>query len=403
MRTKNIKSFKGIKIGIDARLYGPKQTGPGRYVQKLIQNLEKIDLNNQYIIFLRKENWNEYQPKNKNFKKVLADCHWYTLKEQILMPFKIRQAKVDLMHFPHFNVPVFCFKPFVVTIHDLILKRFPTRRVSILEPFSYWFKNLAYHLVIYSAIKRSKKIIAISNYTKKDILKYFNIDSKKIKVIYEGVPEVVARGRALKHTAFAKAVCFKARPPMILKKHNISKPYLLYVGNAYPHKNLERLIMAFDKLNQNGMQLVLAGRLDYFYRKIQKKFSAFKNIVFTDFVLDKDLPILYQNASLYIFPSLCEGFGLPSLEAMTYQIPVVCSKATCLPEILGQAAIYFNPEDIKDMKEKIELVLKDKKLQKQLILQGNKKIREYSWVKMTQEILGVYDKLWYNKINGGNF
>ncbi|MBL7053539.1 MAG: glycosyltransferase family 4 protein [Candidatus Portnoybacteria bacterium] len=375
MRTKNIKSFKGIRIGIDARLYGPKQTGPGRYVQKLIQNLEKIDSNNQYIIFLRKENWNEYQPKNKNFKKVLADCHWYTLKEQILMPFKIRQAKVDLMHFPHFNVPVFCFKPFVVTIHDLILKRFPTRRVSALEPFSYWFKNIAYHLVIYSAIKRSKKIIAISNYTKKDILKYFSIDSKKIKVIYEGAPQEI----------------FNSSNDNILKKHNISKPYLLYVGNAYPHKNLERLIMAFDGLNKNGMQLVLAGRLDFFYKKIQKRFSGFKNIVFTDFILDKDLPTLYQNASLYIFPSLCEGFGLPPLEAMTYQIPVVSSKATCLPEILGQAAIYFNPEDIEDMKQKIKLVLEDKQLQKELILEGNKKIREYSWVKMAQEVLREYE------------
>ena len=375
MRTKNIKSFKGIRIGIDARLYGPKQTGPGRYVQKLIQNLEEIDLDNQYIIFLRKENWNEYQPKNKNFKKVLADCHWYTLKEQILMPFKIRQAKVDLMHFPHFNVPVFCFKPFVVTIHDLILKRFPTRRVSALEPFSYWFKNIAYHLVIYSAIKRSKKIIAISNYTKKDILKYFSIDSKKIKVIYEGAPQEI----------------FNSSNDNILKKHNISKPYLLYVGNAYPHKNLERLIMAFDGLNKNGMQLVLAGRLDFFYKKIQKRFSGFKNIVFTDFILDKDLPTLYQNASLYIFPSLCEGFGLPPLEAMTYQIPVVSSKATCLPEILGQAAIYFNPEDIEDMKQKIKLVLEDKQLQKELILQGNKKIREYSWVKMAQEVLREYE------------
>ena len=377
MCTKNIKSSKGIRIGIDARLYGPKQTGPGRYVQKLIQNLEKIDLDNQYIVFLRKENWNEYQPKNKNFKKVLADCHWYTLKEQILMPFKIRQAKVNLMHFPHFNVPVFCFKPFVVTIHDLILKRFPTRRVSALESFSYWFKNLAYHLVIYSAVKRSKKIIAISNYTKKDILRYFNIDSEKIKVIYEGAPQEV----------------FNSSNDDILKKHNISKPYLLYVGNAYPHKNLERLIVAFDRLNKNGMQLVLAGRLDYFYKKIQKRFSGFKNIVFTDFILDKDLPILYQNASLYIFPSLCEGFGLPPLEAMSYQVPVVCSKATCLPEILGQAAIYFNPEDIEDMKEKIKLVLEDKELQEKLKLEGNKRIKKYSWIKMAKEVLEVYKKM----------
>ena len=384
MRSKNIKSSKRIKIGIDARLFGPKQTGPGRYVQKLIENLEKIDLDNKYIIFLRKENWDEYHPQNPNFKKALADCHWYTLKEQIMMPFKIRQAKVDLMHFPHFNAPIFCFKPFVVTIHDLILKRFRTRRDSVSEPFLYWFKNLAYHLVIYSAVKRSKKIIAISNYTKKDILKYFKVNPKKIKVVYEGVPDNPRT--VIENDVLGTRTSFSGR--------SLNKPYLLYVGNAYPHKNLERLIMAFNGLNKkNGMQLVLAGRLDYFYKKIQKRFSGFKNIVFTDFVLDKDLPILYQNASLYVFPSLCEGFGLPPLEAMTFQVPVVCSKATCLPEILGSAAVYFNPEDIEDIAEKIWMVLEDKNLQEKLKIEGNKRIKKYSWLKMAEEILREYRKI----------
>ena len=363
-----------IKIGIDARFYGPKQKGLGRYVQKLVENLEGVDGNDRYqfVIFLRKENWTEYQPTNPNFKKVLADYSWYGFKEQILMPFKIWQEKVDLMHFPHFNVPVFYFRPFIITIHDLILKKFPTRRASKLGPVAYWLKNLAYRIVIASAVKRAKKIIAVSNYTKKDILRYFRVEPKKIEVIYEGTPE--------------KIINFQ------LSIFNINKPYLLYVGNAYPHKNLERLISAFKKLSQQkkDLQLVLVGEMDYFYQRLQREFANVKNVIFTDFISDKELVSLYQNASLYVFPSLCEGFGLPALEAMTYCLPVVSSQAACLPEVLGQAAVYFNPEDIEEMVEKIKQVLEDKELQEKLIQQGKKVIQKYNWSKMAQETLKVY-------------
>jgi len=363
-----------VKIGIDARFYGPKQKGLGRYVQKLVEHLEQIDKRNQYIIFLRKENWDEYQPKNPNFKKVLADYPWYSLAEQILMPFKIRRAKVDLMHFPHFNVPVFYDSPFIITIHDLILKRFPTRRASTLGPIKYWLKNLAYQIVISSGIKRAKKIIAVSEFTKQDILKYFQVDSEKIQVVYEGSPSI--KKLKIKNSKF-----------------KIKNPYLLYVGNAYPHKNLERLILAFEKLNKEkkNLKLVLVGELDYFYNRIRK--TSPNNVIFTDFVSDQELADLYQSASLYIFPSLCEGFGLPPLEAMTHNLPVVSSNFSCLPEILGQAAIYFNPQDINDMINKIKKVLNNKKLQEKLVLEGKKRIKIYSWLKMAQEILGVYNSV----------
>jgi len=378
-----------FKIGIDARFFGPKQKGLGRYVQKLVENLEKTDLNNPYIIFLRKDNFLDYHPKNNNFKKVLADYRWYGFKEQIFFPFKIKKHQIDLMHFPHFNVPIFYFKPFIITIHDLILKRFPTHRASTLIPAYYWFKNLIYQFVIFSAIKRAKKIIAVSNYTKNDILKYFQVNLNKIKVIYEGAPEY--KGCTRQGTAFD------------------AKQYLLYVGNAYPHKNLERLILAFNKLvedrsakgavsasgmglasGKKNLYLILVGEIDYFYKKIQDKFSNSKQIIFTDFVSDKELTSLYKNASLYVFPSLYEGFGLPPLEAMSYGIPVVCSEASCLPEILEDSAVYFNPEDINDMVEKVKYVLDNEQIQKKLIFNGFDQIKKYKWNKMALETLKVY-------------
>jgi glycosyltransferase involved in cell wall biosynthesis len=185
----------------------------------------------------------------------------------------------------------------------------------------------------------------------------------------------------------------------VLKKINIKKPYLLYVGNAYPHKNLEQLVWAFEKLTkdyQKDLHLVLVGELDYFYKRLQDGLkegaaaSSHQRIIFTDFISDEDLAVLYQNASLYIFPSLCEGFGLPPLEAMTYRLPVVCSEAACLPEVLKEAAVYFNPTDIEDMAKKIKRVLEDKKLQEKLADSGSRIIQKYSWAKMAQQTLKIY-------------
>ncbi|MBU4082610.1 glycosyltransferase family 4 protein [Patescibacteria group bacterium] len=367
------------KMAIDARFYGPKQKGLGRYVQKLVENLEREDVINKYFVFLRRENWDEYYPKNPNFKKVLADCRWYGFKEQFLMPWKIWREKADLTHYPHFNVPIFAPKPFVVTIHDLILKRFPTRRASTLGFFSYWFKNFAYHFVISLALRRAKKIIAISNYTKKDILKYFKVSPEKIEVVYEG--GVIQTGAAPESGGL---------PPNIQSPSNIPNPYLLYVGNAYPHKNLERLILAFAKIKHSDLRLVLVGEMDYFYQRLQKEFSHVQGLVFTDFVSDSDLEVLYRGASLYVFPSLCEGFGLPPLEAMSYGLPVVSSNATCLPEILGDAAVYFNSENIDEMAEKIKEVLDNEALRKDLILKGYKRVKKYDWIKMARETMRVY-------------
>lgn len=167
-----------MKIGIDARFFGPKDKGFGRYTENLVRNLEKLDHENQYFVFLRKDSWKEYQPENPIFRKVLANYKWYGWKEQILLPLKLKKYKFDLVHFTHFNVPIFYRGKFVVTIHDLTLRYFPTHR---------GLKFLAYKLVFRHAIKNSQKIIAISEHTKKEILKYYKVNPNKIKVIYEGV------------------------------------------------------------------------------------------------------------------------------------------------------------------------------------------------------------------------
>ena len=183
-----------MNIGIDARFFGAKDKGFGRYTEQLIRNLEKLDYKNQYFIFLRKDSWKEYQPKNPcladrqvNFKKILANYKWYGWKEQVLLPLKLRKYKLNLVHFTHFNVPIFYRGRFIVTIHDLTLRYFPTSKKNFKNLIFYPFKNLAYRVVFKHAIKNSEKIIAVSEYTKKDILRHYKINPEKINVIYEGV------------------------------------------------------------------------------------------------------------------------------------------------------------------------------------------------------------------------
>jgi len=175
-----------MRIGIDARFYGPAGKGIGRYSEKLIAHLEKIDKLNDYFIFLRRENFDLYQPVNPKFHKVLADYPWYSFKEQIFLPFRFREFKLDLAHFLHFNIPLFYFGKFVVTIHDLTLLRFPTHHKNFLVRFLYFFKHFFFILVLCSAVSRAKKIITDSESTKRDLIEYFCLNPKKIKVIYLG-------------------------------------------------------------------------------------------------------------------------------------------------------------------------------------------------------------------------
>jgi glycosyltransferase involved in cell wall biosynthesis len=380
-----------MTIGIDARFFGPRGKGLGRYTQKLIEELEKIDTQNDFVIFLRRENFDEYQPQNPRFKKVLSDYRWYTLAEQIFLPGKICRQKTDLMHFPHFNVPIFYFGRYIVTIHDLILRHFATKRASTLGPLTYWFKHLAYRLVIWLAIWRAQKIITVSQYVKQDIIKCFGVVPEKIIVTYEGAAETI------------KSQDLTAGGQDITGKYKIKKPYLLYVGNAYPHKNLEQLIGAFGILlerHKKDLQLVLVGEDDYFYQRLRsqnntavQKMVQSQKIIFTGFVPDKQLAVLYQNAKLYVFPSLCEGFGLPPLEAMAHGLPVAASFATCLPEILGEAAIYFDAQNCQDIAEKIKEVLENEGLRKKLISKGFEQIKKYSWLKMAKETLKIYGRV----------
>jgi glycosyltransferase involved in cell wall biosynthesis len=376
-----------MKILIDARLYGPKSAkGLGRYLEQIINGLKIQDSTNEYVILLTKENWDEFT-ETTNFKKVLAPWRWYTLAEQFKLPRLIKQQKPDLVCFPHFNVPFFYRGPFILTIHDLLLRRYPSRRASTLGPVKYWFKNLAYRLIIVSAIKRAQKVIAVSQFTKSEILKYYpKISPGKIVVIYEGLSQLeVDSGQKLDDNE-------------VLLRYNITKPFLLYVGNAYPHKNLEKLLLVFQKIMADfSGQLVLVGNKDYFYFCLEERAKKIglplDQILFLGYVPDAELACLYRQAMVYVFPSLYEGFGLPPLEAMNYGLPVVASDIPCLREVCGQAIEYFDPQDTDSVVEKINLVLNNELRREGLKQLGFEQVKKYNWSLAVTQHLETFNKL----------
>lgn len=384
-----MKINKSMRIGIDARFFGPESKGLGIYTKKLIEFLEKIDKENKYIIFLTKDNYNLYIPKNKNFRKIIANYKWYSWKEQLFMPFKIKKEKCDFVHFPHFNVPLLYRDKFIVTIHDLILLKFPTYENSTRSKFMYKIKFFMYKQVISNALNKSTKIISVSEFTKKDILRhYWNISPEKISITYEAG-----------HESCITTVSEKKQKE-VLRKNQINCPYMLYVGNAYPHKNLNKLVEAFQiwqkKYSQSqAMKLVLVGRNDYFYRKLRKFIYEKKidNVKILHTVQDDFLKILYRKAHLFVFPSLYEGFGLPPLEACSYGTPVISSNESCMPEILGNAVKYTNVKDIDEFAKNLSIVVSDIELRKKLSERGPKKVREYSWKKTANETYKIYKNM----------
>ena len=362
-----------MKIGIDARLYGTKHRGIGRYVKKLVDGLSEIDEQNDYVIFLTEDNFDDFKTTRPNFRKKLLAARWYSLKEQWLAPLVVARQKLDLMHWPHFNVPYFYQGRFLVTIHDLIINHFPDSRATTLPPWQYRLKLKGFKAVIKKAVLKAEKIIVPSEFVKQDILNNYPVPQEKISVVYEGY--FLEQGQDTLESS----------------RFNVTKPYLLYVGAAYPHKNLNGLVRAFQKLNrEKKYQLLLVGRDDYFYQRLKETVKNDPDIIFTGFVSDSELAGLYQRACLYVFPSLYEGFGLPALEAQAHGLAVVAAKNSSLPELLRESAIYFEPEKKDDLRQKIRLVLENQDLRKKLKAAGLENVKRFSWEKMVKETRAAY-------------
>ncbi|MCB9798405.1 glycosyltransferase family 4 protein [Candidatus Nomurabacteria bacterium] len=368
-----------MRIGIDARMMG-KGYGLARYVEQLVLFLGKMDTDNEYVLFVNEQLQAEHF--GSNFSQVLCDIPWYSVAEQLKMPGIIKKADVNVMHFPHWNVPMLYPGAYVVTIHDLTMYHYPRPDATTLGPVRYFIKDKLHRVVVKNAVKKAKKVIVTSEFTKQDVHKTLGTPMEKMYVTYQAPFELVLSNKTID-----------------LEKFGITKPFAMYVGSAYPHKNLNRLIEAWEQVREatdDAYQLVLVGKKTSFYEKLfdNVAIQRFGNsIIYTDFLDDDQLSDLYQKSRLYVFPSLYEGFGLPPLEAMMHKIPVVSSMASCLPEVLADAALYFDPENVDHMAHMILQGLEDEDIRLELVQNGQKQCKLYSWDTLAKKTHQMYTEI----------
>jgi len=374
-----------MNIGIDARFVGPQGTGLGKYTEKLVENLVALDKKNTYKIFLRQSNWSYLKFVAKNFTKVLADVPWYSMEEQLKMPGIYNTQNLDLLHIPHFNVPILYRGKFIVTIHDLIHHKFSQESATTKNPLIFKTKRFAYKRIIKNAVLKSTKIITPSNYVKREIVKTFGLNENKIVVTYEAAEEEYASN--------CKPALPAGRLETINDKQAKKESFLLYVGNTYPHKNITKLLEAILLLPKNVTLSIVCPR-DVFKDRLENEILA-KDLKDRVSVLPyqnvNSLTKIFAQSNAYVFPSLEEGFGIPGLNAMAAGLPLVASNIPTLKEVYGDAALYFDPKNSKDIAEKINKVISSQKLSGELSTKGKAQALKYSWQKMAKETLKVYE------------
>lgn len=357
------------KVVIDSRLTGRKNAGIGRYIENLISALMKSKDDRQTFFLV------EIRPSIRH----------YSFSEQLLMPSILSKTHPDLVHVPHFNVPLQYNDPFVVTIHDLLWHDQVGTNVTTLPAWLYGVKYLGYRLVMNHAISDSKAIIVPSHWVEKKILERFPNAAGKIHVIYEGVSDAYAetfKGSALPQQGRA-----------LLDRYGLKQnQFLIYTGSLYPHKNVDLVLNVLKHCN--GLKFVVACARNVFWEKFREKVKRLgleEKVVLAGFVPDEELVKLYHHALAFVFPSFSEGFGLPGLEAMASGCPVLSSTAGALPEIYADAAEYFDPKSERQLMDGIEKMMVDKKYKEGLIKKGKERAKQFTWEKCAEETCAVYE------------
>jgi len=391
---------KKFKIGIDARMYGPQQTGIGTYIQYLIDYLAKIDKNNDYFIFLLPDTIDSLILLGENFKKIKVTSHWYSTQEQVFFLRDLLKHKLDLVHFPHFNLPILYRGKYITTIHDITPKFFPGHKMG-----QSWYKRKAYDLILKVGTKKAKHIITPSEKTKRDLIDFYNAKKDRITVIYEGIKNkntADQRKEFIENYTQNKEVALKNLQSKFNLK-NLRKPYIFYVGVWREHKNLPNLIRAFDilikKYNFQG-DLVLGGTEDPYYpetREELKKRGLENRIIRPGFLYGEKLNLLYQAADVFVLPSLYEGFGLVTIEALNQGTAVACSNIDPLKEVLKNSSVYFDPHNPEDIASKLNELLQDKRLQIKLLMQAQGILEKYDWQEMAKKTLMIYKSVLENR------
>jgi len=380
-----------MKIGIDARkILNPEKgeaAGIGHYTYHLLRHLLEIDKKNKYVLFfdyrLAKKKLEKFKQKNVEIK-YLPFYHYKRylglVYSRLLVTATLARENLDVFHFPAGNIPAKYTGKKILTVHDLAVWKHP-------DLFARPERRQA-RSITSSTLKNVEKIITVSRATASDIKEIFKVGDEKIKVIHNGIDK--------RFFIAPRAVQIKKN----LLKYRIKKDYILYLGQLEPRKNLTRLIGAFTELKRRylkeNFQLVIAGRSGWLAKEIRHiatETEYYEDIIFTGYVEPDDLTSIFGGAKLFVFPSIYEGFGMPVVEAMACQVPVVLSDTPALKEVAAGAGVFVNPYNISGLAEAMWKVLNNNSLRETLIKNGLERAHQFNWEKCARETLKVYEEV----------
>ncbi len=362
-----------MRIGLDARLLYYQQAGIAQYTQRLLAALAEIDHQNDYIVLQSRKD-RRRMVGAANFRRHPLWTPPHHRLEQLTLPLELAPLRLDVLHSPDFIPPLRRNCRAVITVHDLAFLLFPGLLTA---------ESQRYYGQIRRAVQSAEAIIAVSESTKCDLIAHTAAPAAKITVVYE------AAGPAFRPVTDAAALA------VVRQKYGLPEEFVLFVGTIEPRKNLATLLKAWSKIRISNFEfrnsLVIAGKPGWLYEEtIAQARELGTAVQFIGGVLPEDLPALYSAARLFVLPSLYEGFGLPVLEAMACGTPVVCSHASSLPEVAGDAALLVEPHDVDGLAAALQRALSDEALRRQMIARGLAQAARFSWAKAAQETLAVY-------------
>ena len=367
-----------MRVAIDARKL--HDFGIGTYIRNLVRHLARIDRESEYVLLCHQTDLGIATQLGQNFRAVLEPSPNYSIREQLHVPWMLHRERPDVFHAPHYVLPPLTRCRSLVTIHDcthLIFPQYLPNRVA----FAYAKASM------WSAVRRSHRVLTVSEASKRDIVRFFDVPPEKIVVVYNAIDELFRI--APSDEAVAR----------VRERYRLDHGVVLYVGNIKPHKNLVRLIEAFDGLRRRGfddLKLLIIGdeiaKLPALRRAVHSH-KLHKHVRFLGYLPDDTLAILYRLAAVFVFPSLYEGFGLPPLEAMASGTPVVTSNVSSLPEVTGGAAILVDPYDVESIVDGIARVLSDPALSEELRAKGIARAREFSWERSVARTRELYQEV----------
>ncbi|MBD3306172.1 glycosyltransferase [candidate division KSB3 bacterium] len=367
-----------MRVGIDARKI--RDFGIGTYIEKLIRYLPEHDADNEYYLFHAPAGEAHVPQPGSRFHLIAESSPKYSLRELAALPLQMRRLRLDLFHAPHYTLPPIRPCPGVVTIHDVIHLKFPD---YLPHPFAAYYARG----MMWAAARSAQAVITVSECSKRDIIHFLKVPDDKVHVIYNGI-DVQVEVSATEAT----------HQQAMREQFGLSGPYILYLGNFMPHKNLDTLVKAYSRLKHRHHlphRLVLAGKNERMRQQLQAVIAQERveeDVLLTGFVEPAWVPALYRCADLFVYPSLYEGFGLQALEAMAFRVPVALAGVAALPEIAGDAAVQFDPRSADHMAEVMHEALTDQPLRRTLIERGRKRIKRFSWREMARQTVAIYQQ-----------